>query len=131
MKQRVKPEKHHPTQSHCFLLTTSYSEREVKVSEQTTKSVENIIIIIALKGVIRDFLQSPHCTANPLQHVRSSGPGAIMCRSHATSSAYTRATSSAYHMQHVVIHATWYEGTAQLLSLTQLKSHLFEVYFIG
>ena len=27
--------------------------------------------------------------------------------------------------------ATWYEGTAQVLSLTELKSHLFELYFIG
>ena len=27
-------------------------------------------------------------------------------------------TSSAYHVQHVVLRATWYEGTAQLLSLT-------------
>ena len=40
-------------------------------------------------------------------------------------------TSSAYHMQHVVLRATWYEGTAQLLSLTELKSHLFELYFVG
>ena len=40
-------------------------------------------------------------------------------------------TSSACHVQHVVLRATWYEGTAQLLSLTELKSHLFELYFIG
>ena len=32
-------------------------------------------------------------------------------------------------MQHVVLRATWYEGTAQLLSLSELKSHLFELYF--
>ena len=31
----------------------------------------------------------------------------------------------------VMLRATWYEGTAQLLSLTELKSHLFEFYFIG
>ena len=31
----------------------------------------------------------------------------------------------------VLLRATWYEGTAQLLSLTELKSHLFELYFIG
>ena len=43
-----------------------------------------IIIIIAFKGGIRDFLQSPHSAANCLQHVRSSGPGAIMCKSCAT-----------------------------------------------
>ena len=43
-----------------------------------------IIIIITLKGTIRDCLQSPHCAANCLQHVRSSGPGAIVCKSRAT-----------------------------------------------
>ena len=43
-----------------------------------------IIIIIALKGAIRDFLQSPHCVANRLQHIHSSGPGAIVCKSRAT-----------------------------------------------
>ena len=37
-------------------------------------------------------------------------------------------TSSAYHVQHVVLRATWYEGTAQLLSLVELKSHFFELY---
>ena len=30
-----------------------------------------------------------------------------------------------------MLRATWYEGTAQLLSLTELKSHLFELYYIG
>ena len=43
----------------------------------------------------------------------------------------TRNTSSAYHVQHVVLRATWYEGTAQLLSLTAFRSHLFWLYFIG
>ena len=36
---------------------------------------------------------------------------------------------SADHVQHVVLRAMWYEGTAQLLSLTELKLHLFEIYF--
>ena len=40
-------------------------------------------------------------------------------------------TSSTYHVQHVMLRATWYEGTAQLLSLTEFKSHLFQLYFIG
>ena len=40
-------------------------------------------------------------------------------------------TSRDYHVQHVVLRATWYDGTAQLISLTELKSHLFELYFIG
>ena len=43
-----------------------------------------IIIIIAFKGAIRDLLQSPHSAANCLQHVRSSGPSAIVCKSRAT-----------------------------------------------
>ena len=33
-------------------------------------------------------------------------------------------------MQHVVLRATWYEGTAQLLSLTELKSHLLELLLL-
>ena len=40
-------------------------------------------------------------------------------------------TTSADHVQHVVLHATWYEGTVQLLSLTELKSHLFELYLLA
>ena len=43
-----------------------------------------VIIIIAFKDAIRDFVQSPHCAGNCHQHVRSSGPGAIVCRSRAT-----------------------------------------------
>ena len=43
-----------------------------------------------------------------------------------------RAQPCANHVQHierlsrasVMLRATWYEGTAQLLSLTELKSHL-------
>ena len=50
-----------------------------------------------------------------------------------------RAQLCANHLQHierlarasVMLRAIWYEGTAQLLSLTELKSHLFELYFIG
>ena len=50
-----------------------------------------------------------------------------------------RAQSCTNHVQHikrpsrasVMLRATWYEGTAQLLSLTELKSHLLELCFIG
>ena len=41
-------------------------------------------MIIAFKGAIRDFLQSPHSTASCLQNVRPSGPGATVCKSRAT-----------------------------------------------
>ena len=46
-----------------------------------------IIIIFVLKGTVKDFLQS-HCAANHLQHVPSSGPGAIVCKSHAKHQAH-------------------------------------------
>ena len=39
--------------------------------------------MITFKGAIRDFLQSPHCTASCLKHVHSSGPGTIVRKSHA------------------------------------------------
>ena len=50
-----------------------------------------------------------------------------------------KAQSCANHLQHiqrlsrasVMLRATWYEGAAQLLSLTELKSHLFALYFVG
>ena len=90
-----------------------------------TKKLQIIIRIIAFKGAIRDFLQSPHSAANCLQHAHSSGPGAIVCKSRATHRALITCNMSCYVL------ATWYEGTAQLLSLTELKSHLFELYFIG
>ena len=55
-----------------------------RATETRPASPYPITIIIAFKGAIRDFLQSPHSAANCLQHVRSSGPGAIMCKSPAT-----------------------------------------------
>ena len=64
-----------------------------------------ILIIIAFKGAVRDFLQSPRCAASCLQHVRSSGQGAIVCNSRATHPALITCNMSC---------ATWYEGTAQL-----------------
>ena len=71
------------------------------------------IVISAFKGAIRDLKKkSPHCAANRLQHVRSSGPGENRVQ-------ITCGISSAYHVQHIVFRATWYGGTAQLLNLTE------------
>ena len=39
-------------------------------------------------------------------------------------------TLSAYQVQHVVLRSTWYKGTAQLLSLTEFKLHLFELFIL-
>ena len=71
-----------------------------------------IIIIFALKGAIRTSLQSPHCAANCFQHVHSSGLGTIVCKSCAKHQALIMRNMSC---------ATWYKGTVQLLSLTELN----------
>ena len=75
-----------------------------------------MIIIVALKGAIREVLQSPHCAVSCLQHVRSSSPGVIVCKSHATHRALIMCNLQC---------TTWYEGTPELFSLTEFKSHLF------
>ena len=67
-----------------------------------------MIIIIALKGAIQDFLQSPHCAGNCFQRVRSSGLGAIIIICvHITCN-----TSSAYHVQHAVCHFVRWDSSA-------------------
>ena len=55
-----------------------------------------VIIILAFKGAVRIFLQSPHCASNRLQHVRSSGQGAIVCKSRATHRALITCNRSSY-----------------------------------
>ena len=78
-----------------------------------------MIMIITFKGAIRDFL-------HPLAAPRTVS---------STHAQVARAQSCANHVQHierssrasVMLRATWYEGTAQLLSLTELKLHLFEL----
>ena len=58
--------------------------------------IKNIIVIILLTGANRDFLQSPHCAVNRLQHVHSSGPGAIVCKSCATHQALVTCSMSCF-----------------------------------
>ena len=83
-----------------------------------------VIVIITFKGAIRDFLTISSLPCKPSQTRTLKWPG----RNHVQ---ITCNTLSTYYMQHVVLCATWYEGTAQLLSLTELKSHLFELYLTG
>ena len=49
-----------------------------------------------MKGANRDFLQSPHCAANRLAQVRSSGPGPVVCKSRATHRALITCSMSCY-----------------------------------
>ena len=81
-----------------------------------------IIITITFEGAIRDVLQSARHESSPTRTLKWPGRNRVQIACN---------TSSAYHVQHVVLRATWDEGTAQLLSLTEFKSHLFELYFIG
>ena len=85
--------------------------------------LEVIKIIITFKGAVRDFLQSPlHREPSPTRTLKWPECSHVQI---------TYNTSSIYHVQHVVLRASWYEGTAQLLHLTDFKLHLFEFYFIG
>ena len=82
-----------------------------------------VVVIIALKGANRNFYNlftAPQTVSDRYSQV-------------------ARTQSCANHVQHIeclpratcVQRATWYEGTAQLSSLTEIKSHLFELYLIG
>ena len=85
-----------------------------------------IIIITTFKGTIRDFLQSSHsaCNNNRIQRHysrfytissqrRELSPTRTLKWPRRNRVQITCNTSSAYHVQHVVLRATWYEGTAQ------------------
>ena len=90
----------------------------------TTTTTTIIIIIIAttLKGANQDFLkQSPHCVRNCLQHVRSRDQGPVVCKSCAAHTGLITCKMSC---------TTWYKGTAQLLSLTELKSRFVVVVVV-
>ena len=77
----------HSNKQYLSVSLHTYNYTTISEYEQIILQYQNIIIIIiiiAFKGAIRDFLQSPHSAANCLQHVRSSGPGTIACKSRAT-----------------------------------------------
>ena len=80
--------------------------------------LERIIIIIAFKGAIRDFFTISSMRREPSPTCTLKWPGSNLVQ-------ITCNTSSACHVQHVVLRATSYKGTVQLLSLTELKLHLF------
>ena len=68
--------------SRFFYITHMHS-----VSRQATDHGEAgilllLLLLIAFKSPIQDFLQSHHCVTNHLQNVHSNGPGAISCANH-------------------------------------------------
>ena len=81
-----------------------------------------MMMMMAFKGTTRDF----HNLLTALQTVSN------------TYVLVAWAQSCANHVQHIerlsratTLCATWHEGTAELLSLTEFKSHLVQPYFIG
>ena len=71
----------------CFVNTTldnTWNCVAIRMQKPKYIIIMIVIIIIALKGTFQDIQLPPHCTANCLQHARSSGLGEIMCKTCAT-----------------------------------------------
>ena len=111
-----------PCSSPFLLIIMIMIMMMMMIMTTTTTTTTTTITIIAFKGAVRDFIAISSLRREPSPTRTLKWPGhnrvQITCN-----------TSSAYHVQ-LVLGATWCEGTAQLLSLTELKSHLFELYFI-
>ena len=84
-----------------------------------------IIIIIALKSVVRDLLQSPHSAANCLQHVRVSGPGAVVCKSRATQRALITCKC------HVTCHLVRRDSSAIKFDRDEIASNLVLFHWLN
>ena len=105
-----------------IIINKSDNKNDNNNNSSSNKSDNNIIILVlvivkmimlinAFEAANRDFSQSLRCAANCLQHVLSSSLGAIVCISRKVHRALITCKMSC---------ATWYEGTAQLLSLTKV-----------
>ena len=106
-------------------LTAPFQGHSVLIQPGHPMLIQPFLIITIIINCIERrnsrFLPSPLCAVNCLQHVRSSGLSAIVCKSRATHQALIT-----YNM----LCATWYGGTAQLLSVTEFKSHLFSSFIL-
>ena len=95
-------------QNHTLANMKCLAIEKVHTDEMMMIIIIIIIIIIAFKGAIRDFF-----TISSLRReLNKPGRNRVQPKCN---------TLSAYHVQDV-LRATWYEGTAQLLSLTEFKS---------
>ena len=95
------------------MVTGSLGGKHLQVGGVVMMFNKIIIIIIAFKGAIGDFITISSQRHKLLLTRTLKWPGhnrvQIMCN-----------TLSAYRV-HVMLRATWYEETAQLLSLTEFK----------
>ena len=69
-------------------------DQVVSLPSDFLQAISPIIKMIAFKGATRDFLQSPSCAMNCLQHLGSSVPFSIVCKSHATQRALITCNSA-------------------------------------
>ena len=79
---------------------------------------------LAFKGTIWDFLQSPHCATNRLQHVRSNGLCAILCKSHATHRALIMCNMSCYEALRKAENREWRKVVAWSSLVPQRSTRL-------
>ena len=105
----------------CLFLLLSKRQTKARLSGKSRSwrivaLIIIIIIIIAFKGAIRNFLQSLHSAANCL-NMNAQVARAQLCANHVQ---HIKRLSRAI----VMLRATWYEGTAQLLSLSWNRIYL-------
>ena len=89
-----------------IMITTTTTAAAAAATTTTTTT---------FKGAVLDSLTSPYCVANCPKHARSSGQSAVVRKSHATHRALNTCNWPC---------ATRLEGAAQVLSVTELKSHV-------
>ena len=142
----------HPTVQNFFLLSMwieqQNSHTRQNVSKQSTtsnahRSPQTYMACVAWHGIGHQELNDNNNNNNHNQNNNNNNNNHIQRRysryfavsSRRREPSPTRTLKWPGHVQHIErlsrASATWYEGTAQLLSLTELKSHLFELYFIG
>ena len=95
-----------------FRQHASFSQERVYVNSTIIIIIIIIVIIIYYyyycieRRNLRFSIQSPHCAANCLLHVHSSGQGAIVCKLLATYGRSSHATCQVPHAQTIVRAAT-------------------------
>ena len=110
-------------QKHTSSLSTHYNKPHhiiIIIITIITRMIMTILMTETYTGTTKDCSQSPHCAANCLHHVRSSGPGTSVCKLHAN-------TLGAYYMQNVMCHMTQRDSSA--FKFDRVESHLFSLNF--
>ena len=91
--------------SHCFPKPQGVNlDSKISGKENNNNNSKNNTNNRTKRRNTRFYLQSPHCAANCLQHVRSSGQDIFVCKSRAAHQALTTCN---------MLCALWYKGTVQ------------------